>query len=98
MLKKLFLIVFAAFAVLLTGCAGSGKIEWDKARQVREGMSQQEVTTLLGKPYMATSLGDGQQRWVWVHANGFTGASASATLTFKDGKVLKALDVPPDFK
>jgi outer membrane protein assembly factor BamE (lipoprotein component of BamABCDE complex) len=86
-----------AIALTLTGCAGSGKIKWDNARQVKAGMTQAEVTELMGKPYQVTAKGDGIQTWVWVYVNGMTGSSQSAALNFKDGKVIKAFEVPDSF-
>jgi outer membrane protein assembly factor BamE (lipoprotein component of BamABCDE complex) len=97
MLKKLATIFLIAFAAILAGCAGSGPIKWDNARQVKQGMSQQEVTALLGKPYRVSASPDGTEKWLWVYANGLTGSSASAHLTFKDGKVQTAFRVPDSF-
>lgn len=92
------LVITALLATSIAGCAVGTKFEWDSARAVKEGMSTQEVTALMGKPYMVQSLGDGQQKWIWSSANGWTGSSQVAALTFKDGKVVKALDVPAHFK
>lgn len=61
-MKKLALI-FAAL-VLLAGCATAGRqVNWDKARQVKVGMSEPEVTALMGSPYMVSSRDRGQ-RWI----------------------------------
>lgn len=97
-MKKLFIIF--ALSIFLCGCATVGdKIDWNNARQVRDGMDQQEVTKLLGKPYRVIANGDGTQKWVWVYANGWSGASQSAALSFtKEGKVMKAFDLPDSFK
>lgn len=86
-------------ALALSACATAGsKIDWNNARQVKAGMTQQEVSTLLGKPYSVTATGDGTQRWVWVYVNGFSGAHQSAALSFKDGKVVKAFEIPDTFR
>lgn len=92
------IIAIVLVSAALLGCAGSGRINWDNARQVKDGMTAQEVTALMGAPHSVTSKGPGQQVWVWVHVNGMTGSSQSAALNFKDGKVVKAFDIPDSFK
>jgi uncharacterized protein YceK len=96
MLKIILSIILAA---IISGCASAGtKFDWANARKVQAGMSQDEVVALMGKPYMVAAAGDGMQRWIWSHANGWTGGARTATLTFQDGKVVKALDIPDSFK
>jgi len=83
---------------LLAGCATAGReVNWDKARQVKVGMSEAEVTALMGPPYMVSSR-DGGQRWIWTYANGFTGASSTMTVDWKDGKVVSVPAIPTSFK
>lgn len=86
-------------AVLLGGCAtaGSGKIDWNNARQVKDGMTKQEVTELMGKPYSVVARNDGTQRYVWVHVNLFSGTQSAALDFDKDGKVVKAFTIPDTF-
>lgn len=91
------LIVTALAAILLSGCAGS-KINWDSARQVKEGMTQEEVVGLMGSPRTVYARNDGIQRYVWVYVNVMTGTTQSASLDFdKDGRALKGFNVPPSF-
>lgn len=97
MFKKIAIIALIASSAMLAACAGSGPIKWDNARQVKEGMTEQEVMALLGKPYRVSASPDGTQKWLWVYANGLTGSSASAHLTFKNGRVQTAFKVPDSF-
>ena len=92
-MKKILMLV--AFLVSLTGCAGT-PITWDKARQLQVGMTEAQVTALMGPPYMVASKPDGQ-RWVWSHAVAFGGAS-SLSVTMKDGKVVEVPVIPTSFK
>ena len=58
---------------LLTACAGSGTIKWDQARSLKVGMTETQVTSLMGRPYQAQVVGnDGTYRWVWVNVNMLT--------------------------
>lgn len=92
---KYIIALFAA--ILLSGCAGN-KINWDHARQVKEGMTQEEVVGLMGAPRAVSARNDGTQRYIWVYVNVMTGTTQSASLDFsKDGKALKGFNVPPSF-
>ena len=81
---------------VLSACAGSGSINWNNARMVKDGMTINEVTALMGKPYMIQTVGNGEVKYFWVHTNLLTG-SESAHMTFKDGKLLKAPEIPASF-
>ena len=85
------------FALLLFGCAGSGSINWDNARQIKAGMNESELTGLMGKPYSVRASGD-TQTWIWVYVNGLTGAHGSVAVPMKNGKVVSDLKVPDSFK
>jgi outer membrane protein assembly factor BamE (lipoprotein component of BamABCDE complex) len=94
-ISRIIAITIIAFG--LAACAaGSGSIDWNAARKVKEGMTKEEVTALMGNPYSVTTKGKEEQVWVWVHVKPFAGASHAA-LTFKEGKVKQAWEVPPDF-
>jgi outer membrane protein assembly factor BamE (lipoprotein component of BamABCDE complex) len=56
------LIAAAILAIFFTGCAGT-KIDMARARTVKVGMSEAEITQIMGKPYSVISKGDTQ---VWV--------------------------------
>lgn len=85
------------FALSLTACAGSGGIKWDNVRQVKQGMTEQQLTNLMGRPYSVTSKGDGTQIWVWVHVNLLTGTSSLA-IPMKEGLVIADMKIPDSFK
>lgn len=59
-------------------------------------MTTDEVNEIMGKPYSVTSRGD-ILIYVWVHANGFTGATKSIAIPFKDGKLQSPPNVPDEF-
>ena len=82
-------------SALITGCAGTSS-KWEQARQIKEGMTEAEVTQLMGAPYLVKSTQDGVV-WVWSHADAFAGAR-SVSLVIKDGKVTKAPAIPEAFK
>jgi len=92
-------VVIAVVAVWLAGCAtaGSGKIDWNNARQVKDGMTKKEVTALMGTPYQVVARNDGTQRYVWVNVNLFSGTQSAALDFDKDGKVVKAFPIPDNF-
>jgi len=90
---------FAAAAVLalaLVGCAGTS-FSYDEARKVKIGMTEDEVTQIMGPPYSVVSRADGQM-WVWSHANGMTGASRVISFRMVDGKVVEVPTIPASFK
>lgn len=95
----LFVLSAALATISLAGCAtaGSGKFSWDNARQVKAGMSQQEVVALMGPPYLTQGIGQNGVKLVWVHVNLFAGTE-SAAMTFKDGKAVDSFHVPESFK
>ncbi len=84
-----------ALSAAISGCAGTS-FKWDQARQVKEGMTEAEVTQLMGAPYLVKSGQDGMV-WVWSHADAFAG-SRSVSVVIKDGKVTKAPVIPESFK
>lgn len=86
----------APVVLALAACAGTN-FSFDNARQVQVGMTESQVTQIMGAPYMVTSKGE-QQIWVWTHVNGLTGGSQSVTFTFKGGKVTTVPVIPASFK
>lgn len=89
------LIVISLLAAL-SGCAGTN-FSYENARQVKVGMTEAEVTRLMGQPYSVASRGD-EQMWVWSRANGFTGASRSVSFKMKDGRVIEVPQIPESFE
>ncbi|WP_335944431.1 hypothetical protein [Pseudomonas sp. G166] len=93
------IINFAATAVLalvLSGCAGTN-FSYDDARKVKVGMTEDEVTQIMGPPYSVVSRADGQM-WIWSHANGMSGASRVISFRMVDGKVVEVPVIPSSFK
>jgi outer membrane protein assembly factor BamE (lipoprotein component of BamABCDE complex) len=91
---KLFICTML-LAFLLGGCAGT-PFKWDQARQIKPGMTQAEVTALVGEPNSVHAQGD-SLIYVWVYVNSFTG-TRTLRLTFRDGKVIDAPPIPDEFK
>ncbi|MBY8946367.1 outer membrane protein assembly factor BamE [Pseudomonas sp. SH10-3B] len=90
---------FAAAAVLalvLSGCAGTS-FSYDDARKVQVGMTEEQITQIMGPPYSVVSRADGQM-WIWSHANGMTGASRVISFRLVDGKVVEVPTIPASFK
>ena len=87
----------AAFlALVLSGCAGTS-FSYDDARRVQIGMTEEQVTQIMGPPYSVVSRADGQM-WIWSHANGMTGASRVVSFRMVDGKVVEVPAIPTSFK
>jgi SmpA / OmlA family len=95
-MKNLGTILITLF---LLACAGSGAIKWDAARQIKPGMTETEVSTIMGKPYQIQVLkNDGRYQWVWVNVNLMTGGGADKmTAIFKDGVVVEVPMIPASF-
>ena len=83
-------------AIVLSGCAGTS-YSYDDARKVQVGMTEDQVTQIMGPPYSVVSRTDGQM-WVWSHANGMTGASRVISFKMLDGKVVEIPPIPTSFK
>ncbi|WP_420233312.1 hypothetical protein ACN079_02045 [Pseudomonas sp. ABY48] len=88
--------VTAVLALVLSGCAGTN-FSYDDARKVKVGMTEDEVTQIMGPPYSVVSRADGQM-WIWSHANGMSGASRVISFRMMDGKVVEVPVIPSSFK
>lgn len=84
-----------ALCLILSACAGT-PFKWDQARQIKEGMTTNEVTAIMGSPTSVTSRSD-SLIYVWVHVNGLTAATRSMSVVFKDGKVREAPQIPDTY-
>lgn len=80
---------------MLAGCAGTN-FEWSNARQLKTGMTQAEVTALMGRPYLVKSEGAGRVKWVWSWAAGFGGHKAMS-VAFQDGALVEVPEIPAEF-
>lgn len=88
-------LLLAALMFLVAGCAGT-QFEWATARQIKAGMTENEVIALMGPPYLVKSQG-GTITWVWSYADAFSG-SKSVSVVFKDGKVSDPPPIPSSFR
>ncbi len=79
----------------LIGCAGTN-FNWDNARQIKEGMPESEMLSLMGKPSAVKSNPDGLV-YVWTHVNSMTGSIKTVSSVVKDGKVVSAPTVPSSY-
>jgi outer membrane protein assembly factor BamE (lipoprotein component of BamABCDE complex) len=97
-MKKKILTLLATLA-LAAGCAGTG-FKWDQARKVKEGMTEKELTAVMGSPYQVRVDATGQQLWQWVYVDlyGVAGGTRTLNITMKDGVVLKTPVIPEAFK
>lgn len=93
MLKRL---IAAATLATLAGCAGT-PINWDKARTITPGMTQAEVTAVMGSPYLVRSTATGQL-WVWSYAGAFNGTKTLSIPFDRSGRVAEAPPIPDSFK
>lgn len=80
----------------LAACAGT-QFKWDSARQIKLGMTTQEVTALMGAPNNVSAVGD-TVRYVWADVNLMRGTTKTLAIDFVDGRVQKAPPIPDEFK
>lgn len=88
-------IIVLTLIAALAGCAGTN-FSFDNARKVQIGMTEPQVTQLMGAPYSVVSRGDSQM-WVWSHANGMTGSAKSVSFEMRDGRVVSVPTIPGSF-
>lgn len=83
-------------ALVVAACAGT-HFDWQTARQIQPGMSEAQLTQLMGAPYMVKSEG-GVQTWIWSYASGWTGSVRTVSVQLKDGAVVAAPAVPQAYQ
>lgn len=88
-------IIAALASIFLSACAGTA-FHWDSARQIKAGMTEQEVTAIMGQPYLVQSKQSGII-WVWSYADAFAGAK-SVSVVFVDGRVAEPPPIPASFR
>ena len=77
--------VSVAATIFLLGCAGT-PFEWTDTTKIRNGMTEAEVTAILGKPYSRSQSGN-QAILTWSYAS--IGSPAKAvSYAFRDGRVV----------
>lgn len=84
-----------AAAAVCAGCAGSD-FEWNKASQVQPGMSEQQVTALMGPPTDVRTQTYGVA-WSWAYDNPSKGSARATSVVFRDGLVVSSPGVPQSF-
>lgn len=89
-------LIFFLLVIALAGCAGT-PVKWNDARQIKQGMTTQEVSLVMGQPYSVRAQGD-TVRYIWVEVNPLTMATKSLSVDFVDGRVVKVPPIPDEFK
>jgi hypothetical protein len=85
----------AILVLVLAGCAGTN-FSYQRASKVTVGMSESEVVSLMGRPYQVISMPD-SERWIWSHANGFSGSAKAMSMEFRGGHVSAVPKIPQSF-
>lgn len=94
-MRRLALLAITVCTAISVGCAGT-QFTWDQARQLKQGMTEQEATAVMGNPHTVRATGD-KQVWVWVWVNSFTGTQ-SVSAVFENGTLVEAPKIPATFK
>lgn len=92
-MKKALMLLSAA--AMIAACAGT-PVDWSKARTVTVGMTEKQLTEVMGAPYMVTSRGQ-NQIWVYSYAGAFTGMRA-VSYVMREGKVAEVPTIPESFR
>jgi outer membrane protein assembly factor BamE (lipoprotein component of BamABCDE complex) len=71
-------------AFLLAACTVTS-FNWDKAKQVKLGMTEAELRALMGRP-SSIKIRDDTQIWVWSYADS-SARTRSVSFELKDGLV-----------
>ena len=83
-------------AALCAACAGTD-FQWDKARQIRPGMTEDEVTALMG-PALSVRKQPWGATWTWAYVDPGPGNARAASVGFGgDGRVVYGAGVPESF-
>lgn len=83
-------------AVACVACVGSD-FQWDTARQIRPGMTEDQVSTLMGPPSHVRTHTYGVT-WTWAYVNPREGDARAVSVGFRDGQVVYGAGVPTSFK
>lgn len=83
--RLLFLVLLVSTA--LAACAGT-PFSWENARKIQPGMTSNEVTAIMGQPYMINVSGN-KTIYTWSYAEAFAGSRA-VSVVFVDNKVNQA--------
>lgn len=75
-----------AAAAITAGCAAGTPFKWEDTAKIHNGMTEDEVVAILGKPYSRSQNGNVLIE-TWSSASAFGGAKA-VSYRFADGKVV----------
>ena len=83
-------------AAFCAACAGSN-FQWDKARQIQSGMTEDQVSELMGPPTDVRTQTYGVA-WTWAYLNPREGSARAVSVVFRDGRVVYGAGVPESLK
>jgi hypothetical protein len=83
-------------AALCAACAGSD-FQWRTARQIQAGMTEDEVTALMGPPTDVRTQTYGVA-WTWSYLNPRVGSARGVSVVFREGRVVYGAGVPSTFE
>jgi len=76
-----------ALALALSACAGPNNYQWEDAAKVHAGMSEREVTAILGAPHERARDGN-VAIWTWA-LNSASRGTRTVTFRMLNGKVVE---------
>lgn len=85
-----------AAAALCAACAGSD-FQWKQARQIKPGMTADEVSSLMGPPTAKRAQPFGET-WTWAYMNPREGGARAVSVSLRDGRVVYGPGVPQSFE
>lgn len=83
-------------AALCAACAGSD-FQWQQARQIKPGMTADEVSALMGPPTAKRAQPFGET-WTWAYMNPREGNARAVSVSLRDGRVVHGPGVPQSFE
>lgn len=85
-----------AAAALCAACAGSD-FQWSQARQIKAGMTADEVSALMGPPTARREQPFGET-WTWAYMNPREGSARAVSVGLHDGRVIFGPGVARSFE
>jgi outer membrane protein assembly factor BamE (lipoprotein component of BamABCDE complex) len=91
-------LVFGLVALIALGCSSRNErhFTWDQVRQLKVGMSRQEVRNIMGAPSYVIQE-DGRECWEWVYTSRWDGMPRQAWVDVVSGKVNAFSHVDPNW-
>lgn len=88
MFKK---ISIAVSFSLLTGCVAGVDLKSADIQQIKVGMNENQLLTIMGRPILDKVIGENNERaLVWGNLSTFDMTHETYTVVIKEGKVIKA--------